>query len=345
MGVYGYQPLNMGGAAKEDAIAMSLPPGWDEHLTHDFRAAEGAEVSLRGSVVEYNADGTVLVQLHGAAGRVSVLPQALSSVATALQRSSVNGEELVRLAPSPGDSESSPCFDTAIWRSGRGYAVAARVMAYGVVATLTWALTLSSFVISVALLPVLVGFPLFRVSAVMWRWLAHRHLDLLLQCAPPRGGCVLAHPSAALPDGSASGYFCSTHTWGCLALLLLSLPLGLGAFVLVASSIAVSGALMIVGVGVPLMALSLNLAALFGSSLRRLGVCLVSHQSLEHADWPLHLAASPMPEAREKATWEGEDIEDIENGWWRKDDAHVEVDCSPDLSERCTSDFSERFTG
>ena len=61
----------------------------------------------------------------------------------------------------------------------------------------------------------------FKYSARVWRWFAHRHIDLLLGVAPPDKGVVVTYPNATIPNGAGLRYAGSCHTWQCLAYCLI----------------------------------------------------------------------------------------------------------------------------
>ena len=99
--------------------------------------------------------------------------------------------------------------------------------------------------LSIFLMPFTAGY-----SCMLNRWMAHRHLHMLLIAHPPSVELVLSHPTAIIKNGNLVSYFCAGHTWRCLcyclflafplavvsvALAMFSLPLGIVGSIFVCS--------------------------------------------------------------------------------------------------------------
>eukprot|EP01065_Artemidia_motanka_P022813 TRINITY_DN26_c1_g1_i1.p1 TRINITY_DN26_c1_g1~~TRINITY_DN26_c1_g1_i1.p1 ORF type:complete len:511 (+),score=179.21 TRINITY_DN26_c1_g1_i1:66-1535(+) len=281
--------------------APPLPSVWGGGVEPLFEDAEkqgpppiGTEVILRAVVVAHKSDGTVLVEMQGGAGRVAVLPQGLSSASGELQRSSHGGVEMIRVPPEPPGTESPECCDQSQWRKAGSYSIAARVSLYGLFSMFSWAATLSSFVVATVLLCFIIGVPLFRSAAVLWRWLAHRHLDLLLEVSPPPQGVVLSHPSARIPGAGFREYFCSGHTWSCLFyLLFVSFPISLFTFVLTLTLFPMSLGLLVLFIGIPMFTASAATVRCLGATMRQIAVCMIAERMQDDGAWLLLNSEKP----------------------------------------------------
>eukprot|EP01062_Namystynia_karyoxenos_P055847 TRINITY_DN46861_c0_g1_i1.p1 TRINITY_DN46861_c0_g1~~TRINITY_DN46861_c0_g1_i1.p1 ORF type:complete len:577 (+),score=183.29 TRINITY_DN46861_c0_g1_i1:99-1733(+) len=284
--------------------APPAPPGfvWSEGAEPLFGVADadrgpdlpeiGTEVTLRGMVSGHRPDGTVLVEVVGGSGstRIPIKPQQLTVRSQLVERLSRGGVEYLRLPPAPPErvAASGSCCDTSAWRRSSRYVAAGRIVLYGFLCVLTWAAAVTLFMLSICLLPFFIGLPIFKHSAIVWRWMAHRHLDILLSIAPVPQGIMLMHPSARIPDGTFCDYFKSGHTWSCIFyLMLVSFPLGFTAFCLVMTLLPTALCLMVIVIGLPLLVATLNTVRCLGVTMRGTAVCFLAEVVRDEGAVPL----------------------------------------------------------
>eukprot|EP01064_Diplonema_japonicum_P028309 TRINITY_DN4311_c2_g1_i2.p1 TRINITY_DN4311_c2_g1~~TRINITY_DN4311_c2_g1_i2.p1 ORF type:complete len:529 (+),score=120.28 TRINITY_DN4311_c2_g1_i2:45-1631(+) len=181
-----------------------------------------------GTVVGYRSDGAVLVDVDGVlsaplhpsnliwgddANIPIPKPDFMQPKMNITER---NGVCLIRVKPPRRRRDTTTCCPSASWGDMTFFK------------HIGWVWTsMFACIVSFPLSVILLFFsPLFfSQSAIGWRWLAHRHLDILLSGHPPSRGAIVTHPTAVMEHGSRVSYFMSGHTWRCFVYVtLLALP-------------------------------------------------------------------------------------------------------------------------
>jgi len=253
----------------------------------------GAGVTVRGVVLAHERGGVVIEVLPEARAsrpvKITLPPHAIRTEENCTMYSTTAcGTELVRVSGSKGEDK---CCDTGLWKTSKPYSALLKLFAFFLVVVLSWAVAVATFIVSAVLLPFLIGIPVFRWSAITWRWLAHRQLGMLLDLEPLPTRCTLSYPSARIPGGSTWDYASQCHTWSCLAFVFICFPLTMYTFLFTVITLPFFVVLIILVVGIPLLIAATNVQRALRRALRSVAICCIATPVSEGESSVLETAA------------------------------------------------------
>jgi len=270
-------------AAHTSGARLPLYSEADQH-THALPQQEeeaipiGAGVTVRGVVIAHQREGVVIEVVPEARAsrpiQITLPPHVIRTEENCTMYSTTAcGTELVRVSGSTGEDK---CCDNRLWKTPKPYLAVQKLFAFFLVAVLSWAVALATFIVSVVLIPFLIGLPIFRCSAITWRWLAHRQLGMLLELEPLSTGCTLSYPSARIPGGSTWDYASQCHTWSCLTFVFICFPLTLYTFLFTIITLPLSLVLVIFIIGIPILIAMTNVHRGLRMAVRNVAICCIA---------------------------------------------------------------------